>query len=268
MSAKTYAGAFPHPNGDGLTSEPNLLMKNNSGNVALCGAGEEPLGLNCNKLQGLTDEVASIEPLIPGCIYRVTAAGTFSAQADLYAAASGTVDDVAAGRRLFRAVEAAAAAGAEVMAQYLPGEYPGITSAEITFTEVALGGGGTYTGSVVVPSGATILDIVVNGVALWDDGTAAALIVGDTADPNGFFDAVNLKATDLLAGESISFSEAGGKAGAYIANDQVSPRYSATARTITGVVTVTDGDGTAGRTRIEVIYTVPESTTAATGALS
>ena len=55
--------------------------------------------------------------------------------------------------------------------------------------------------------------------------------VGDVADPNGYYAAINLKATDLLAGESISFALAGGKAGAYIANSQVSPRYAAAERT-------------------------------------
>lgn len=135
-----------------------------------------------------------------------------------------------------------------------------VVAAEVTFTEA---GAGVYTGSVVVPAGATLLDIIVNGVVLWAAGTSAALIVGDGTDPNGYYDAVNLKATDLLAGESISFALAGGKAGAYIANSQVSPRYAATARTITGEVTSV-GAGTAGRTRMTVVYAQPATATAAT----
>jgi len=133
---------------------------------------------------------------------------------------------------------------------------------EVTFTETA--GAGTYTGSVVVPAGATIYDIVVNGVALWNPATSAIMKVGDT-DDDGFYTAVDLKATDLLAGESISFALAGGKAGAYIANSQVSPRYSATARTISGIITVVGGSGTTGRTRMTVFYSAPvaaESTAA------
>ena len=131
--------------------------------------------------------------------------------------------------------------------------YP-VECAEVTFTETA--GAGTYTGSVSIPAGATILDIIVNGVALWDTGTSATLKVGDAADDDGYFTGVNLKATDLLAGESLSFALAGGKAGAYIANSQVSPRYSATARVISGIIT-TVGTGSAGRTRMVVIWTLP-----------
>lgn len=134
-----------------------------------------------------------------------------------------------------------------------------VQAVERTFAE---NGAGTYTASVDLPAGATLLDIIVNGVALWAAATSAAMDVGDTADPDGFFAAINLKATDLLAGESLSFALAGGKAGAYIANSQVSPRYSATARTITGVVTSV-GAGTTGRTRMVVLYSVHPTPVAA-----
>lgn len=128
----------------------------------------------------------------------------------------------------------------------------GIFAKEVTFTETT--GAGTYTGSVTIPAGATILDVIVNGVALWTATTSATLKVGDAADDDGYFTGVNLKATDLLAGESLSFDQAGGKAGAYIANSQVSPRYSATARVISGIVTTVGAAGNAGRTRLTVIY--------------
>ena len=134
---------------------------------------------------------------------------------------------------------------------------------EITFTET--GGALTYTGSVTLPAGSTILDIIVNGVALWDNSGAVTMKVGDT-DDDGFFTGVNLKATDLLAGESISFESAGGKAGAYIANSQVSPRYSATARTISGIIITASTGGSAGRTRMTVIWVEPAVTSAATSA--
>ena len=127
--------------------------------------------------------------------------------------------------------------------------------AEITFTETA--GAGTYTGSVALPAGATLDDIIVNGVALWDNAGTATLIVGDGTDPDGYYTAVNLKATDLLAGESLSFALAGGKAGAYIANSQVSPRYAAAARSIIAVVTTSSTGGSAGRTRVVVLWTLP-----------
>lgn len=130
-----------------------------------------------------------------------------------------------------------------------------VVAEEVTFTETA--GAGTYTGSVAVPAGATILDIIVNGVALWDNAGAVTLKVGDAVNDAGYFTAVDLKALDLLAGESISFESAGGKAGAYIANTQVSPRYSAAARTIRGIVTAAGAGGSAGRTRMTVVYAMP-----------
>ena len=129
-----------------------------------------------------------------------------------------------------------------------------VLAEERTFTESA--GAGTYTAAVNLPAGATLLDILINGVALWDTATSATLKVGDGAVSDGYYTGVNLKATDLLAGESLSFALAGGKAGAYIANSQVSPRYSATVRTISGVVT-TVGSGSAGRTRMVVLYIPP-----------
>lgn len=139
-----------------------------------------------------------------------------------------------------------------------------VASQEVTFTETA--GAGTYTGAVAVPAGATILDIIVNGVALWDNAGAVTMKVGDT-DDDGFYTGIDLKATDLLAGESISFALAGGKAGAYIANSQVSPRYSASARTINGIITTASTGGSTGRTRMVVVYAVSLATpTAATKA--
>lgn len=123
---------------------------------------------------------------------------------------------------------------------------------EVLFTE---DGAGTYTGTVELPAGHILHNIIVNGRALWTAETSAAMIVGDTDDPNGFFDAVNLKATDLLAGESLDFANAGGKAGAYIANSHVTDRYSADARNIIGSVTSV-GAGTAGRTSMTVVYSI------------
>ena len=129
----------------------------------------------------------------------------------------------------------------------------GVHAEMVTFTE---DGAGTYTGAVTVPANASILDIVVDGVALWTAATSATMTVGDAGHASGYFAAVNLKATDLLAGESLSFALAGGKAGAYIANSAVTPRFSTSARTISGVVTSV-GAGTAGRTRMTVIYCLP-----------
>lgn len=134
----------------------------------------------------------------------------------------------------------------------------------ITFAETV--GAGVWTGSVNVPAGAFLVDIIVHAVALWDSETSAAMIVGDVADPNGFFDAINLKATDLLVGESISFSHAGGKHGADldVADGHVRRRYLVGARVISGEITKVGDTGSAGRTRMTVYYSLPTTVVTAT----
>jgi hypothetical protein len=79
------------------------------------------------------------------------------------------------------------------------------------------------------------------------------------ADDDGFYTGVDLKATDLLAGESLSFAQAGGKAGAYIANSQVSPRYSASGPDDLRHRDDRRRGGSAGRTRMTVLYTTTGS---------
>lgn len=142
-----------------------------------------------------------------------------------------------------------------------------IQSEEMTFAEE--GAAGVYTGNVTVPKGATLIDVIVHNVVLWAAGTSATLIVGDDVDPNGFFDAVDLKATDLLADESIGFGYTGGLEGADLdggesAGDHIRRRYSAVARVVTGEVTTVGTTSSAGRTRITVVWSLPSSPVAAT----
>lgn len=135
--------------------------------------------------------------------------------------------------------------------------HPFVVSKEVTFTET--NGAGTYTGSVVVPAGSTILDIKVRSTALWTATTSATMKVGDGADDDGWFIGIDLKATDLLVGEEISFDQTGGKQGAYLNNTSGlrAPVYSSSAVTISGVVTTVGAAGNAGRTRMLVIYAPP-----------
>src|SRR3972149_3592775 len=136
---------------------------------------------------------------------------------------------------------------------YLRGDASAIVCEERTFVQTS--GNGTYTATVALPAGATILDIKVKAGAVWD-GTSASLEVGDNDDPDGFWTAVNLVATDLLLNEELSFSDLGAtEAGAYIAA-QVKNTYRAVAKTIT-ITIVQVGTGTLGRTRVLVSYIVP-----------
>lgn len=126
-----------------------------------------------------------------------------------------------------------------------------LVTQEVTFTETS--GAGTYTGTMSLPAGSRIVDIGCDGQALWNSAGACALIVGDGADPDGFFTSTDLKATDLLAGEINNLEHPGGKAGVYIASEQRN-LYSAAARDIIAVVTQASGTGTLGRTRVYVVY--------------
>lgn len=133
-----------------------------------------------------------------------------------------------------------------------------VQTKEGVFTEN--GAAGVYTVTVPIPAKATIVDIIVSGVALWTAGTSATLKVGDANTSDGYFTAVDLKATDLLAGEQISLALAGGKAGSYIAASQANKRYSDTARVVAGVVTTVGTPASTGVTRMTVVYSLPSDT--------
>jgi len=118
-------------------------------------------------------------------------------------------------------------------------------------------GAGTYTGEIVIPAYAVLLDIVVVAEALWTAGTSAALVVGDDNDADGFFASTDLKATDLLAEESMSMIETdGGKGGAYVTATHITDRVDSSERTLTATVTSV-GAGTGGRTVVIAVYAVP-----------
>lgn len=128
------------------------------------------------------------------------------------------------------------------------------------------GAGTSYTGTVPIPAGAVIHDIKVIAEALWN-GTSATGKVGDTADDDGYFIGINLKATDLLVNEVLSIMESGlwgGKEGAYLvaASGRRGPTttnfglYYAAGSNITMVITPGAADGTLGRTVFSVTYSV------------
>ena len=135
---------------------------------------------------------------------------------------------------------------------------------EVTFTETT--GAGTYTGSVTVPANSWLLDIKIWNAVYWTATTSATLIVGDVADPNGWFAGVDLKTTDIVPGEVIDFNNPGGKEGAYLvtATGERELMYASTARVITGEIITVGAAGNAGRSRMVVLYTDPTVPTTAT----
>lgn len=136
----------------------------------------------------------------------------------------------------------------------------------VTFTEDATST--THTGTVTLPAGSVLHNIQVMSEALWTGGTAV-MKVGDTADDDGYFTGVDLKATDLLVGEVLDTSPStswGGKEGAYLvaATGRRGPtannfaKYYAAGSDITGIVTVGTPATTAGRTYMIVTYSTGE----------
>lgn len=120
---------------------------------------------------------------------------------------------------------------------------------------------GVYTADIKIPGNCILVDVGIHAVALWNAGTSATAIVGDVDDPNGYFAAVDMKATDLLAGESINLVAHGGKAGAYVVGTLPTghweARFDADERTITLEITTvgtapTTGDSILWATWIEV----------------
>lgn len=123
-----------------------------------------------------------------------------------------------------------------------------------------------HTGTVTLPAGAWLHGIQVTNQALWTGGTAT-MKVGDSADDDGYFTGIDLKATDLVLGEVLntaSSSNWGGKEGAYLvaATGRSGPtstnfgRYYAAGSNITGIITVGTPATTVGRTFMNVIYSV------------
>lgn len=121
-----------------------------------------------------------------------------------------------------------------------------------------------HTGTVVIPAGSTLLDIIVTPQVLWTGGTVA-FTCGDANSANGWFTSTNLKATDLILGERLQASNAnnwGGVNGAYLTTagrfGQQSANmiggYCPNAYSVIGVVTVTTPATTAGRTFMSVLY--------------
>lgn len=125
---------------------------------------------------------------------------------------------------------------------------------------LAASGAGTYTATALLPAGSFIHDIIVVAEELWNAATSAVLKVGDVADDDGFYTAVDLKATDLLAAESISLLAAGGQQGADV-DDAAAPaaqirrRYLAAARSIKAIA-IQVGAGNQGKTHVLVNYSL------------
>lgn len=136
----------------------------------------------------------------------------------------------------------------------------------ISFTED--GSGSSYTGTIEIPAGALVHDVCITNLVVWN-GTSASLVIGDDDDPNGWIEATDLKATDLVVGEVMCAADDGawgGKNGAYLTTAGRRGRitggidsgwYYSAASEVIFLVTPGAADGSAGRAFAWVTYSVP-----------
>ena len=123
---------------------------------------------------------------------------------------------------------------------------------------IAENGAGTYTATVAIPAGATVLDVIFRNTVVWAAATSAAMTCGDTANATGYYSSTNVKTTPAAdtngAGAGLSTRlSLGASAGTYKGGGG---KFYATADTITCTVTSV-GAGTAGRSRLLVEYAIP-----------
>src|SRR6056297_2164236 len=76
--------------------------------VEYADAGEDFIGITMDNAE--SGDLIAVVPLCREGTFLVTAAGTFSALADIYGADDGKVDDVSSGTAYFKALEASTAA--------------------------------------------------------------------------------------------------------------------------------------------------------------
>ena len=128
-----------------------------------------------------------------------------------------------------------------------------------------LGVAGTLTKDIILPAYSLLIDVYVHNAVLWTQGTSAALDVGlfdedgVAIDADYYFSALNLKATDLLADESVSFGFAGGDNGVGLATStHVLKRFSTAPRILRSVVTTAGTASLVGKTFVFAEYAVCE----------
>ena len=154
----------------------------------------------------------------------------------------------------------------------ISGALGALTCLEAAFVQVAGSTTETHTATFAIPAGATIIDIWVTNVVVWNSGTTAVLKIG-LVDDDCFFTAVDLK-TVPAAGKSMSLAWPGASNGgasvpeidAGAGNTQLGATnglfYNAAAASLTAIVTDTNVSGTNGRTRVTVLYALPSAVVA------
>jgi hypothetical protein len=141
------------------------------------------------------------------------------------------------------------------------------------FLESRLPAAGTWDFDVKIPAYGVVLDVIVHAEEVWTAGTSATLnagmytvdadgVLSAEEDLDGIYAAIDMLATDLTKGQSLTFNRAGGKGGAMLTEgtsthllDIVGDTDRILRVNVTTVGTVTTA---LGETYVYVIYAVPE----------
>jgi len=139
--------------------------------------------------------------------------------------------------------------------------------------EAELSAAGHWYADVKLPAYSYLMDVVIHAEELWTAGTTAPILTGlflvdaDGAiaaeeGTNAIFGSIDLLATDLTKGQSVSFARAGGKSGGNLTEGSSTHYLNAMAdhdRILRFNVTTTGAVTTAlGETYVYVFYALPE----------
>jgi hypothetical protein len=111
-------------------------------------------------------------------------------------------------------------------------------------------GAGTYTLALPIPAGASVRDVSTSPETAWDSVTSAALSIGDAGSATGYVNAVNMKTQSALISSLLNSTGSGSYGGTI-------RRYAAADNIVATLTAV--GAGSAGRTRIRVLYALPSA---------
>lgn len=197
--AKFTEGPVTFTAGEELAAHRRVKLKSGSTTTPLeveyADAGEDFIGITMDNAED--GDLIAIAPLCREGTFLVTAAGTFSAMADIYGAADGKVDDTASGTAYFKALEAATAAG-DIVEVIL---HPGVSTTAAT---VSIADAGGYTTQSTVE--AALQEIYAH--LLDDEGfmpiPLATLLEGDATNVVGALDEGTTPTLDMANGDTDS----------------------------------------------------------------
>jgi hypothetical protein len=163
--------------------------------VEYADAGEDFIGITMDNAEA--GDLIAIAPLTRPGTFLLTAAGTFSALADIYGAADGKVDDTASGTAYFKALEAATAAG-DIVECIL---HPGVST---TAVAVSIADAGEHTEQVTVEAALQEIYAHILNAQNFISIPLSTLLEGDATNVVGALDEATTPTLDMADGDTDS----------------------------------------------------------------